>query len=548
MDLVQLLYFSLFIIILMVLIFGFHYLRMKTYRTPYIVLFSFLWLLSMITGHLGYKIQLDLWGYLTLNIRYSSSIYVLIFSCILLVYVCEGVRAGRDIIIASIGIQAIMVICQYFLGSITLPLLSDEKLQAAVLVFEPSFRRQVVSISSTIVDLFFAVTFFQFLVNRLKKVPTGLHIYLALLATLYLDSLLFVAGTRFDTFLPTLTSHLIYKTVIVSAIAVPFALYVNRFKQRGGLDLDRGSLDIFMKLEKMEEELSIAYQRLQEYAATLEEKVQERTEDLQCANRKLERSNKELTEAQRVAEQDLCMAISVQSRLMPKENPDQSNWDIAFEFKPMAGVSGDLYDFYEIDGTLHGVGLFDVSGHGIASGLITVIAKPIIYRAFKRMKNNRLDEVITKINLKLQQAMGNTDNFLTGVLLRFNEDTIEYVNAAHPDIIIKRSNGSVDKIIRDDLEWKGSVLGIEEMTSEFKTLKFNTGKGDIVLIYSDGLPESRNPEGVDYTEARIVESITSAPDGTAQETLNFVMNNFYDFVKTKKLGDDLSVLLLKKNR
>ncbi|MCP4136648.1 MAG: SpoIIE family protein phosphatase [bacterium] len=522
------------------LLFGSHYLRMKGHRAPFIMFFSFLWILSITAGQLSYKLPLDLWGYFTINLKYSSSIYVLIFSSILLVYICEGVQAARDIIFASIGIQAITVLYHHFLGSVTLPLLSAEKMQAAKLIFKSSFRQQMVSTLTTVIDLFFAVTFFQLLVNRLKKVPMGLLIYLALLGTLYLDSLLFLAGTRFETFFSALTSHLIFKTIIVSAVAVPFSLYVNRFKELGGLDLNRGSLDIFKKLEEIKEELSVAYEHLREYAATLEKKVQERTQ-------KLEQSNKDLREAHRIAAQDLNMAIRIQSRLMPKENPDQSKWDIAFEFKPMAGVSGDLYDFYEIDGVLYGVGLFDVSGHGIASGLITVIAKTVIYHIFKQMKNNSLDEVIKKINIELQQAMGNTDNFLTGVLLRFDEDSIEYVNAGHPDIIIKKSTKVVERMTRDDIDWKGSILGIKGLLSDFSTLKFNAEKGDTILIYSDGLSESRMPNGEEYSEDSIAESLNNTPDGTAREILDSVMFKFYDSVKTENLDDDLSVLLLKKN-
>jgi sigma-B regulation protein RsbU (phosphoserine phosphatase) len=54
----------------------------------------------------------------------------------------------------------------------------------------------------------------------------------------------------------------------------------------------------------------------------------------------------------------------------------------------MSGISGDLYDFYLDDDTLSGISLFDVSGHGIASGLITMLAKSILFRTY----NSNMDQ------------------------------------------------------------------------------------------------------------------------------------------------------------
>jgi sigma-B regulation protein RsbU (phosphoserine phosphatase) len=81
------------------------------------------------------------------------------------------------------------------------------------------------------------------------------------------------------------------------------------------------------------------------------------------------------------------MASNVQATLFPPTPPEVNGWDIAFVFRPMAGVSGDMYDFYTEGDTLNGVALFDVSGHGIASGLITMIARTVFQRNFMRKDN-----------------------------------------------------------------------------------------------------------------------------------------------------------------
>ncbi|MBP7585204.1 MAG: PAS domain S-box protein, partial [Spirochaetes bacterium] len=87
---------------------------------------------------------------------------------------------------------------------------------------------------------------------------------------------------------------------------------------------------------------------------------------LESLNGELLSSNKKLEEAQRIAARDMEMAINVQADLFPAAAPETAEWDSAFHFRPAAGVSGDMYDFYMDGDTLIGASLFDVSGHGIS--------------------------------------------------------------------------------------------------------------------------------------------------------------------------------------
>ena len=95
------------------------------------------------------------------------------------------------------------------------------------------------------------------------------------------------------------------------------------------------------------------------------------------------RKNKLLQNQQRIQERDMKMAELVQKSFYTSKAPCQNNWKSAFVFKPMASVSGDLYDFYfDADKNFVGAGLFDVSGHGISSGLVTMLVKNIIHQEF----------------------------------------------------------------------------------------------------------------------------------------------------------------------
>lgn len=111
--------------------------------------------------------------------------------------------------------------------------------------------------------------------------------------------------------------------------------------------------------------------------------LQKRERQLELANEELSTINRELIDARDISRRDLAMAINVQRNFLPAMAPRDAAWDLAFHFHPMAGVSGDFYDFYCTAGALRGVGIFDVSGHGISSALVTMIARSTFLPLFQ---------------------------------------------------------------------------------------------------------------------------------------------------------------------
>ncbi|MCU0848400.1 MAG: SpoIIE family protein phosphatase [Spirochaetes bacterium] len=292
---------------------------------------------------------------------------------------------------------------------------------------------------------------------------------------------------------------------------------------------------------------SIMYEDLTDIKERLEIMVMDRTEELEKANTRLSDANKLLETAHRVAEMDMRIASNVQASLFPKTPPASDAWDVAFEFRPMSGVSGDLYDFYMKDGLLGGVSLFDVSGHGIASGLITMIARSVSHRCFTRMEDRPLKEVMGKINRSLIGEIGNLDNYLTGVLLRLSGGEIEYVNAGHPDMLRRTAGGGVQRAGGNAGENKGYFLGFGEMDRPYGSFEFKMEKGDSLLLYTDCLTESVNAAGREYGESGVISSFERAGDGTAREALDRILRDFHGFTEGRPPGDDLTVIIIKKN-
>jgi serine phosphatase RsbU (regulator of sigma subunit) len=283
----------------------------------------------------------------------------------------------------------------------------------------------------------------------------------------------------------------------------------------------------------------------------LEIKVKERTEELEAAmqemeaiNERLNDTNSSLEQAKRIADMDIRMASNLQASLLPRNMPAFPEWDIACSYLPMKGVSGDFYDVYQGGGRLQGLSLFDVSGHGISSGLLTILAKSILYRKFFQKPERRLNGVMESFNEDLLAEIKDVDNYLTGILLRMSGDTVEYVNAGHTDLLARRSNpGRAFRVKPNDRPFNKNLLGVAEIENRFDVLKFSVGAGDMLLLFSDGIVESKNSEREPYGEERLMQTFQEAPPGSAQAALDHVMNNVRVFTGGGSFQDDVTMIL-----
>ena len=278
----------------------------------------------------------------------------------------------------------------------------------------------------------------------------------------------------------------------------------------------------------------------------LEDKVKQRTQELEDANQQLSETLSKLREAQYIAERDLKMATYVQTSFYPKAAPQTKHWNTGYFFKPAAAVAGDLYDFYIKNNELHGVGIFDVSGHGIASGLVTMLAKTIIFHNFSEYVSKKLHEVLAIINNQIIRDKGDIENYLTGILLRINEYIVEYVNAGHVDLLFcNGTTGTVIPVADEKNQAKGMFLGIPDLPCEAHTLRFKVKPGDILCLYTDGLTEAKNPEGEMFGEPRLYSLLERNKMLSAEDIAETIHKSFFAFKQDAPLTDDVTVIILK---
>ncbi len=292
--------------------------------------------------------------------------------------------------------------------------------------------------------------------------------------------------------------------------------------------------------------VTIQYSRIRksfEYLnENLEKEVKERTLELTKANKELEKRQTE-------ADRDMQLAVHVQQSFYAKK-PEFPGWDIAVSFNPLSGVSGDMYDFFRVEGKLRGFGLFDVSGHGISSGLVTMLAKNSITNAFKETLSLKLDKAMEVVNQQVISIKGEIENYLTGILFRIDKEKpgkLEFVNAGGPHPVFK-AKGKKEKaklLLPNDKKLHYGMIGVKDLEVKFQVIKTKMKPGDVLVLYTDGISETENKNGEPFGKERIMD-VLNRKEGSAQEIVDAIMNDLRDFAGFEKLDDDITVLVLKK--
>jgi len=264
---------------------------------------------------------------------------------------------------------------------------------------------------------------------------------------------------------------------------------------------------------------------------------------------------KELSEANYVLSKGLETVAHVQKNFLPVKNKSFRGWELAISYNALDNnVSGDLYDYYFTEGILDGIGIFDVSGHGIPAGLMTILAKSIISQHFINGMNQdeSISNVLKDINKSYIKEKVNVENYITGLLFRFSEFnkkdvcSVEFANAGHPYPLLYSAAEDTVIELKQDTEKQYGILGVEGLDVSFPPVNFRAAQDDIIICYTDGLTDCMNHKGEEFGKERIIKTAQLYHKESAIMIMNRIMDKFADFVGSEKITDDITLIVLKR--
>lgn len=282
--------------------------------------------------------------------------------------------------------------------------------------------------------------------------------------------------------------------------------------------------------------------KLEEFNNNLEEIVNLRT--------------KELSDANFVLTRGLEAVANVQQNFLPSKTKFLKGWDISISYNPLSdNVSGDLYDYYSSKDKLDGLGIFDVSGHGIPAGLMTILAKGIINQHFSQglEKNSSVEEIMANINESYIKEKVNVENYITGILFKFGKVdskqkcTVELSNAGHPyPLFYTSENKDIVELKYKNLNEQYGMIGIEGLETSFPCVKISTMPNDIIVCFTDGLIEATNKNGEQFGTFRLTNIIQENASKSADEILSKILSVYENFTRASKREDDTTIIVLKR--
>jgi len=238
-------------------------------------------------------------------------------------------------------------------------------------------------------------------------------------------------------------------------------------------------------------------------------------------------------------EKELELAAQIQKNFLPKENPECENFEIAGTNIPCHQVGGDYYDFITIDPHRLGIIIADVSGKGVSSSLLMAFLRGALHSEVH--PQYKLKEMAAKLNNFVHRSSA-INRFITCFFCELNKKSgeLRYVNAGHdPPLILNRK-----KEIHP-LESCGLCLGAFP-SATYKEKKVTLSPGDMALLYTDGITESRNKEKKEFDKEGLIKLLRKHSNLPPQKLQEKILDEINSFTAGAEQIDDMTLVIIKR--
>ena len=254
----------------------------------------------------------------------------------------------------------------------------------------------------------------------------------------------------------------------------------------------------------------------------------------------IEQQKIELQTKQKLIDRDLESAAEIQKSLLPDKSPEIKNIQVAWKFEPCNQIGGDIFNIQHMDEASAGLYMLDVCGHGVPAALISVTVSQFLNSTDGLIGNNcellSPELVLNKLNRSF--PFDRFDSFFSIIYMTIDleDGLLEYSCAGHPPPILIHPNGTLEY-----LNQRGPVIGFgPEIVFAQTSRKLQAG--DRVVLYTDGLFETRNLAGEYINKSLIFDALKDYRHRPIQDMVDAVYASIKDFRQHAAPDDDISLL------
>lgn len=244
----------------------------------------------------------------------------------------------------------------------------------------------------------------------------------------------------------------------------------------------------------------------------------------------------ERMEAERRASRDMEIAKQVQARLFPQKFPPLDTLEYSGRCIQARDVGGDYYDFLSLGPGRMGIVLADIVGKGIPGALLMANLQADV-RSQCAIASQNLLQFLKSVNQSFYEST-DVGTYATLIFGDYQDSTrrLRFANCGHNPPFLVRSNGAAER-----LDGTATVLGLfEDWESSISEVQIS--RGDLLVIYTDGITEANNSAGEEFGEDRLLETIRAHLALPVPSILDAVLSAALEF-SAGEMRDDLTLVV-----
>jgi sigma-B regulation protein RsbU (phosphoserine phosphatase) len=232
-------------------------------------------------------------------------------------------------------------------------------------------------------------------------------------------------------------------------------------------------------------------------------------------------------------------AAQVHRRLCAPRLLRYQDFEIASEIFAVRHLPGDFFTVKQSDDAVV-MALGDICGKGLAAGMWTTHLVGLVSRY--AAVTSQPETIVAGVNRDLCR-MGSSAALASLFLARLDpvSGRLDYCSAGHPPAMLLRRSGALESLSKG-----GLLLGVDGEASYIKG-SVTLNSSDTLLVYSDGIIESRNTAGQEFDYQRVEAELRRAQGASADATLFSVLGAVQDFAAVEPLSDDMTLVIVKRD-
>ena len=245
--------------------------------------------------------------------------------------------------------------------------------------------------------------------------------------------------------------------------------------------------------------------------------------------------------AKKAMEKEIEITRNIQNNILPAKLPGGSNFEIGVKTVPAKEVSGDFYDSFKYSDGQFSFLIADVSGKSLPAAIFMAMSSSII-RTLGRNHDLSPDEILRQSNSLIYED-SQSGMFVTLFFIHYNPSTMEiqFASAGHNDQLWIKSDGSYEL-----MKGKGAPLGVIP-TGNYVGGMIKPSIGDIIVLYTDGAVEEKDPQDNEYGLDKFAEEIIKRKHLKPQQIADEIFQEIHNFAQGNEQFDDFTVMILKFN-